>query len=279
MIRIDTDVHFDIEETLTCGQAFRYSLLEDGSYETIARGKRIRVKQEGHELVLTCSMRDFDGFWKGYFDLGEDYGQLKERLVRADDRMAPYIDKKPGIHILRQDPFEMVITFILSQNKSMPQIRQLVQRLSETYGPVLTDEYGSYRAFPEPEDMFAVTEETFRSLKVGFRAPYLVDAVRRIHLGELDLKALETMPTEEARMCLMTVKGIGRKVADCILLFGYHRLDVFPLDVWMKRAVTELYFHGEKVSEKQMLAMAQEVFGDLAGIAQQYIFFGTIEGM
>lgn len=269
---------FDIKDIMECGQAFRYELLGAGHYDIFAYGKRLRVLQVNNRVTLNCEQLEYDTVWYHYFDMGTDYGAMKSRLIGVDQRMEGYINKKPGIRILRQEAFEMLITFILSQNKAMPQIKQLVARLSEHYGLQREDAYGTFNAFPSPEALAKVSEATFRALKVGFRAPYLVDAIEKVSSGEVNLHSLESLTTEEARNLLMTIKGVGRKVADCVLLFGYHRMDVFPLDVWMRRVVSQLYFDHQKVSDKQMLMFAEEKFGELSGISQQYLFYGTVDG-
>lgn len=270
---------FDIKDILECGQAFRYDVIEAGHYEVIALGRRLRVSQVGEEVTFDCSDDDYLVHWYNYFDMDVNYSAMKQRLIEIDSRMSAYISKKPGIRILRQAPFEMLMTFILSQNKSMPQIKQLVARISENYGTELEDGYGRFHCFPEPEQLAQVTEAEFRALKVGFRAPYLVDAVDKVISGAVDLHRINECTTEEARIRLLTIKGVGRKVADCVLLFGYHRMDVFPLDVWMKRAVSHLYYQEQKVTDKEMLTFAEETFGELSGIAQQYLFYGTVEGI
>lgn len=275
-MNIQADEHFDLKDIMECGQAFRYKRLESGGYAIIAHGKRLIAKQKGHRLTLDCSEKDWAEVWRGYFDVDRDYGRVKEELTAMEPRLAPYISKKPGIRILKQEPFEMLITFILSQNKSMVHIKQLVAIISEAYGSEIGE--GGH-AFPLPEQLARVSEESFRELKTGFRAPYLVDAIHRVVTGQLDLESLTMLSADKAREELLAVKGIGRKVADCILLFGYGKMDVFPLDVWMKRAMTKLYFDGKKPSDKAMLAKAREKFGDLQGIAQQYLFYGTVEGL
>lgn len=276
-MNIKVDRSYDIKDIMECGQAFRYTRLEDHVYEVIAFGQRIRVKQKRNDVWMSCSELAYQQLWQTYFDLSSDYLRMQEELIKVDHRMAAYIDRKPGIRILRQEAFEMLITFILSQNKSMPQIKQLVARICETYGDVIKDNYGDYYAFPRPEQLSEVEDAEFRSLKVGFRAPYLVDAIGKVVSGEVDLEALNNMTTEDARNSLLTIKGVGRKVSDCVLLFAYHRMDVFPLDVWMKRAVSHLYYQDEKVSDQQMLTFAAEKFGNLSGIAQQYLFYGTVD--
>ena len=277
-MNIEVDQSFNIKDIMECGQAFRYECLGEGYYDTVAYGKRLRVKQKNRVVTLDCSEEEFHQVWHSYFDMSGDYMMMQKELIDIDKRLAKYIERKPGIRLLRQEKFEMLMTFIISQNKSMPQIKQLVARISEKYGTELKDAKGIFHTFPTPEQLASVTEEDFRALKVGYRATYLLDAVDKVLSGAVNLEKMEGLSTEELRTSLLTIKGVGRKVSDCVLLFGYHRMDVFPLDVWMKRAVSALYFEGEKVSDKKMLAMAEEKFGRLSGIAQQYIFYGTVDG-
>ena len=277
-MKLKADRHFNLKDTMECGQAFRYERIHRNTYEIISRGQRVIAAQKDGVLALSCDMAAYESLWADYFDMGSDYGFMKAKLLEADGRLAGFIESKPGIHILKQEPFEMLLTFIISQNKAMTHIKELVKRLADTYGDRVEDELGSYHRFPTSEQLTHVSEVDFRTLKVGFRAPYLVDAVEKVATGKLDMEGLKSMSTHDAREQLLTVKGVGRKVADCVLLFGYHRMDVFPLDVWMKRAMNRLYFPDGPGSDREILALAQEKFGDLSGIAQQYIFYGTVDG-
>ncbi len=269
--------HFDIEHILECGQAFRYSKLDDYQYDVIGFGKRVRVVQKGKDIEFLCSDEDYNKLWINYFDLKSDYGQFKKLLIEKEPRLAEAIEHKQGIRILRQEPFEMLITFILSQNKSMPQIKVLVNRLSTIYGTEQEDEFGKFNQFPSPQQLAHVTEAEFRELKVGFRAPYLVDAIHKVVSKQVMLESMYNQDTQEAREALMSVKGVGRKVSDCVLLFGFHKMDVFPLDVWMKRIMNHLYSKEDKLSDTQMLSLAEKLYGKLGGLAQQYLFYHYIK--
>ena len=262
---------FDLTQTLRCGQMFRYSMELDGSFTIVAKGRQLRLKQEDDCLSLSCDKEEYQEIWAEYLDMKTDYGDLKDRLYKGDSRIRPALISKGGIHILKQDPFEMLITFILSQNKNMPAIMQLVEEISKTYGTYI-DEGNGYYIFPTPVQLAHVSEEDFRALKVGFRAPYLVDAIDKVNHGAVDLEALSDMSLLKAKEQLLTIKGVGSKVADCILLFGYHKLDTFPMDVWVKRIMSQLYFKGETVSDKEMLEKAKKRFGRYRGLAQQYLF-------
>ncbi len=270
------DDSFLLTDILECGQAFRYERLGEEEYFVIAGGKRLHVKQVGYEVFMSCTDEEFDDFWEEYFDVRTDYTTIQKDLAKIEPKIKDLISAKRGIRILRQDPFEMLITFIISQNKSMVHIKQLVKGICEKYGEKREDEFGFYYSFPTPEALKAVSMDEFRMMKVGFRDKYLFDAVGKVTSGSIDLNALKDMSTEVAREQLTSIKGIGNKVADCILLFGYHKLDVFPVDVWTRRGLTKLYFENEKVTDDALREKAYDVFGQLCGIAQQYIFFGTI---
>lgn len=273
MVTMEISEGFKINQILECGQCFRFKQLDAMFYEIYALSRRLRVKQEGNRVVFDCSQEDYDQLWHSYFDMNRDYPALMERLIRKDQYLKEAVTSKSGLRVLQQEPFEMLLGFIISQNKSIPQIKVLIERLCQTYGSQRTDVYGTYYCFPTPEQLKEVTEEDFRALKVGFRAPYLLDAVRSVNEGQLDLEAIFNMERDVARDQLMTVKGIGRKVADCILLFAYGKANVFPVDVWVRRIVTESYFKGEKVSDRQILAFADDYFEGVSGLAQQYLFY------
>lgn len=273
MITLEIEQGFKIKEILECGQCFRFNKLESNTYEIIALGERLRVTQDDTIIQLDCDERSYKDHWHAYFDMDRDYPLLMDQLMAKDDILKEAVVSKSGLRILQQEPFEMLMCFIISQNKSIPQIRILVERLSQSYGQVKKDQFGDYYCFPTPEELKDVTEEDFRELKVGFRAPYLLDAVAHVLDGRLDLRALYQLNKEEARIKLMAVKGIGGKVADCILLFAYGKVDVFPIDVWVRRIMTEAYFHGEKTSDRKILAFAESYFDGISGLAQQYLFY------
>ncbi|NLJ32031.1 MAG: DNA-3-methyladenine glycosylase 2 family protein [Clostridiales bacterium] len=242
---------FDLAQTLECGQCFRWDLQPDGSYTGIAGGRMLNVSAENLTEVLK------DPFWRRYFDFDLDYEKIRRELSRADPVLAEAARFAPGIRILNQDPWEALCSFILSQNNNIPRIRGIVARLCEQFG----EETDGVRSFPEPAALRSLSEEDLAGVRCGFRARYLLDAARRVDSGRVDLCALRTVPVAQARETLMTIVGVGPKVADCTLLYGLHRLEAFPMDVWMKRAMKTL-FPGR----------APESFGRYAGIAQQYIF-------
>lgn len=243
---------FDLGATLECGQCFRWDRQPDGSYRGTAGGKALCVSQDHMEAAMD------DPFWRAYFDLDRDYAAIREALSASSPVLAKAASFAPGIRILQQDPWEALCSFIISQNNNIPRIKGIISRLCEAFGEEMEQ---GVRCFPSPERLAGLEEEDLAYLRCGFRARYILDAARKVASGEVDLKALRTAPLAQAREQLMAIVGVGPKVADCALLYGLHRLEAFPMDVWMKRAMKE-WFPGRK----------PEDFGPYAGIAQQYLF-------
>ena len=248
----------DLKETLDCGQCFRWKENADGSFSGVVRGRAATAVTKGGSLILDGADEDDRDMWFGYFDLGLDYGEVRRRLSAIHPVMAEAARFAPGIRILNQEPFEALISFIISQNNNIKRISGIVERLCEGFGEPIGE--GLYR-FPTAERLAALEPDELAPIRAGFRHRYIVDAARRVNSGEIDLEALRETPYEDAKAELMKITGVGVKVADCALLYGLHRLDGFPLDVWMKRAMAAL-FDG----------MEPSAFGEYAGIAQQYIF-------
>lgn len=259
---------FDIHQTLASGQYFRYELLDSGILFVVDDGLYM-VKQDESGIDLIGS-KAFD--YQNFFDLKRDYGGIQSRLAKKDEHLKAAIKSFAGVRILKQDPFEMIVTFIISQSKQIPQIKVLVERIASTYG----EEIGSYNdktyfKFPRPEALAEVSEETYREMKLGYRAPYIEDCVRKILDGTVDLQAMYDMDYPIAKKMLMTIKGIGVKVADCVLLFAYGKFDAFPIDTWIKKIITEYYFE-EPPKDKALKAFVKEYFDESPGLAQQYLF-------
>lgn len=264
---------FNIEQTLECGQCFRFKKIGHMEYLVVAHNKLLRIKQMENKIQLYCELEEYHAVWAHYFDLLKDYCSIKEQLVRKDDYLAEAIAYKPGIRILHQDPWETLISFIISQNKQIPHIKQLIEVLSNTYGDLIECYQGQpYYSFPTPTQMEVACEEDFRQLKLGYRAGYICDAIQKVGMGEVNLELINQMTYEEALRCLMTIKGVGRKVADCILLFAYGRFEVFPIDVWIQRIIQAYYFEN-KASLKEIITFCSHYFGQYAGLAQQYLFY------
>lgn len=264
---------FKIDEVLECGQCFHFTKLGELEYELLAYGRYLRVIQEDKRLVfVNTNMEEYEKVWKNYFDMDTDYADIKKYVIAADDRLTSAVNAKAGIRILKQEFFETLISFIISQNKQIPHIKQIVHTLSEKYGDKheLSDGRCVY-SFPTVEQLNKVTEEELRECKVGFRAPYIKDAVTKVYKGEITEDQLKLLSPDEARSKLMTIKGVGEKVANCVLLFGLSMTGAFPVDVWMKRIMENMYFH-EDTKKDVIEKFACDKFGEYSGYAQQYLF-------
>lgn len=271
---------FNMKDIFECGQCFRWNEQEDGSYTGIWKENVVNIKKEGQDYIFTgiCKSGNLEEEIKEYFDLNRDYEKIKKELSKIDENMKNSIKYGEGIRILNQDLWETIISFIISANNNIPRIKGIIERLSKEYGKKLEFNGKEYYAFPTPEQLKDVTVEEYRKLGLGFRDIRLYETTKMIIDGKVNLKQLEQNPnTMEVREKLLTLSGVGPKVADCILLFSaLKRFEVFPIDVWVRRVMNELYIKKEdetKVSKKEIEKLAQEKFGNLAGMAQQYLFY------
>ncbi len=261
---------FDLAQTMECGQCFHFVRVDDEEYEISAYGKFLRVRQEKGKLVLfDTPKKDLENIWKGYFDLERDYGKIKRFIVKRSPELKDIVKKNNGIRILNQEFFETLMSFIISQNNRIPRIKSLVASISEKWGNRLTD---TMYSFPDAKQIEKVCEDDFRDLKTGFRAAYLCDAVKKVLSGDIEDNKLKTAPLKECEDMLCDIKGVGPKVANCIMLFSLGKREAFPIDVWMKRIMEELYFGGKEQSLKTISDLAKEKFGEYGGYAQQYLF-------
>jgi len=219
-------------------------------------------------VTFSCSPSEFESIWHDYFDLSRDYVKIKSTISERDPIMAAAIEHAPGIRILKQDFWEMVISFIISQNNRIPMIKKVIENICARYG----DEIEGGFAFPSADQMAKASIEELMELKTGFRAKYIADAVLKRCEGHLDEDELSALDSSELNTRLTAIKGIGDKVAHCIMMMGLGRMDVFPTDVWIKRIISELYFEGKDTPLKDIQAFAGDRWGDNAGIAQQYLF-------
>ena len=258
-VKITNIKDLDLEQTLDCGQSFRWKKQNDGSFKGVAYNKSVSMNMQGDTLYIdNATEEDFEKIWKNYLDLDLDYGKIRKDISKIHPVLKDAAKYAPGIRILQQEPYEALCTFIISQNNNIKRIKGIVERLCESFGEQLQD--GEY-TFPKAEVIAQLTEEDLSPLRAGFRNKYIIDGAKKVASGEVNLDICKTLPYEEARAELMKIKGVGVKVADCTLLFGMHRIEAFPVDVWMRRAM-----------EKLFPDMTAEDFGKYAGIAQQYIF-------
>ncbi|CDA28136.1 DNA-3-methyladenine glycosylase family protein [Eubacterium sp. CAG:156] len=264
---------FDLEQTLECGQCFRFYKLDKEEYVIVAKNKMLHIKQDENQLIFyNTSKEDVEKIWTNYFDLDRDYDEIKSYLLKKDNKLESAIKENYGVRILNQDFHEVLISFIISQNKQIPQIKQIVKRISEQYGEYLGEVNGEkYYSFPNPEKLGKITEEAFREMKSGFRAPYLYDASQKLALGEINEELFANLNEEDGRELLKSIKGVGDKVANCVLLFGLGYRNAFPIDVWIKRIMEAIYF-GKETSKEEIQKFASNHYGEYGGYAQQYLF-------
>ena len=257
---IYTDVQdYDLAQTFLCGQAFRFDEYNGGFRGFIEKQLCFVTRGENTLTVELCFAQPDNAIAEKigeFLSLDMDYSALKKRFS-ADETLAKAIEFAPGIRVLNQDFFETLITFIISQNNNIPRIKQLCDRISEKYGTKV----GNTFAFPTPQQMKDITEEDYKTMKFGFRAKYLTDAVAKVLSGEIDEKTVKSLPYAEAQKYLMQIKGVGPKVADCVLLFSCRQYESFPKDVWIKKAMEQLFPAG-----------IPDCCKGYEGIAQQYIF-------
>ncbi len=259
--------------TFECGQCFRWIRDEEGGYTGVVRDKVARIKFEEDILqIQNATAGDFEELWFDYLDLGRDYGAIKERLVQKDAIMEKAIEFGHGIRLLRQDLWETLISFIISSNNRIPRIMKIIGAIAGAYGEELQLKGKRYYTFPPAGRLAVSSVEELDVCRGGYRCKYIINSARMLHSSVLDLERLKGLGTEEAREEIMRLPGVGPKVADCILLYSGTRYDVFPTDVWVKRVMEELYFKKE-TSIKDIQRFVREYFGELAGFAQQYLFY------
>lgn len=263
-LTLDLPDHFSVHSIFDCGQCFRFDELGDGTVEGVAFGRALTLKEDGDSLVIRgITDNEFESVFKHFLALDADYNEI-ERTITAkrsgDATLAAAVQKGRGIRILRQDGWEALCSFIISQNNNIPRIKKIISSMSEKYGKPIGN--GKY-AFPEPKTLYDAGVDALFDLRTGFRAKYIYDACEKVLDGTVDLAKVREMPTLDAIDYLSRIKGVGLKVASCALLFGFDKTDAFPVDVHIKHLLAKYYPDGIDVSD----------FGPYAGIAQQYLFY------
>lgn len=249
---------FDLEQTFDCGQCFRWTRLENGDFHGVAFGRELTVGAKDDEIIFyNTTEDDFKNIWSDYFDLDTDYSQIKS-ILSQDEILNKASKYAHGIRILNQDPWETVCSFIISQNNNIPRIRSIIERMCEQFGEQISS---TAYSFPSVETIAKLLPDDLSPLRAGFRNKYIIDAAQKIAGGQVDIEKIKSLPTDKADALLQTIRGIGPKVSSCVLLFGFHRVEAFPIDVWIKRALDYFYKDG-----------FPEFAKPYGGIAQQYIF-------
>ena len=270
---------FEPKHIFECGQCFRWNIQEDGSYTGVVGKNVINVKKEKEDIIITGMFdEDIKDVCQRYFDLNTNYDDIKEKLSKIDNNMETSIEYGKGIRILKQDVWEALISFIISANNNIPRIKGIIERISKKYGKEIKWNNKSYYTFPTPEELSKASVKDLRLLGLGFRDIRVFETTKMVKERKVDLEKLEKIEDiNELRDELLKFPGVGPKVADCIMLFSMKKYEVFPIDVWVKRVMTELYLGKEEenivLSNKKILEFASHKFGKLAGLAQQYMFY------
>ncbi len=275
---------FHLEHIFECGQCFRWNKQKDGSYTGIFKNNVLNVKEENGKIVFQgICQNNIKQTVEEYFDLNRNYEQIKNKLSKIDTYLETSIQYGNGIRILNQDLWETIISFIISANNNIPRIKGIIEKIAKQYGKPITWKNTTYYTFPTPEELQKATVQDLRNLGLGFRDKRVYETTKIIVNKQLDLEKLkQEKQINKVKEILLTLPGIGPKVADCIMLFSTLKcLEVFPIDVWVKRVMNELYFklpEENKLKPQQIQKLAAEKYGNLAGIAQQYLFYWFRDG-
>ena len=266
--------NFNIKQILECGQCFRWEKVGELNYIGVAHGRVIEVIQENDKVtILNTNEEDFNNIWLDYFDLKRDYSEIK-RGLEHDDILGKSVEYGYGIRLLNQEHFELLISFIISARNSIPSIMKTIKKISQKWGTPIEYKGNTYYTFPTPEQLKDATEEEIKETGASFRSKYIVDTIAKVNESsyDFDLERISELNADECHTALQNFKGVGSKVADCIMLFSMRKYSAFPVDVWVKRAM--IFFYGaEDASLNKIRIFARDKFGELAGFAQQYLFY------
>lgn len=277
---------FNIKQILECGQCFRWERITNTNYIVVAYRRVIEIIQEGSTVtILNTNINDFNEIWKDYFDLNFNYEEVKIELSK-DELLKKSVEFGYGIRILNQDPFEILISFIISARNSIPSIMKTIKKISERWGDKIEYKGNIYYAFPTPNQLKDVSLEEIKETGASFRSKYIVDTISKVNavieaksngtldeeLKQFDLDYIKSLHVDECHKALQNFMGVGAKVADCIMLFSMGKHSAFPVDVWIKRAMIHFYLAPD-VSLNKIRVFGREKFGELAGLAQQYLFY------
>ena len=264
--------YLDMKKIAESGQIFRFNVYDD-EYSLVAGDKLLFIKEDDDGYILSCSKSEFEEFWTDYFDLRLDYSDFEKNIPADDLFLINAAEYSYGIRILNQDKWEMLISFIISQRKSIPAIKSSIEKLARTYGKKIDmqvpdfikniDKNSEFFAFPTPKALADASLDDLNACSLGYRSPYIEASAKAVYRGDIDLEALSKLDDNELLAALMSLKGVGIKVANCVALFGYHRIAAFPIDVWIKRMIDE-HYDGE---------FPLKLYDGYAGVIQQYIFY------
>ncbi|HQE06160.1 MAG: DNA glycosylase [Tepidanaerobacteraceae bacterium] len=268
------DIHpFNFQKIADGGQAFRWNLQEDGAYIGVVGDSVFEISQKGDGLVIESNGEDdIIQFIKEYLDLNRNYNELEMEMLKFKE-LIPVVGFSSGYRILYQDPWETTISFIISANNHIRNIKNTIESICRAYGEPINYKGKMYYKFPSPEILAGVSEDELKCTKCGYRARYIIETAKIIADGQLDIYNLNKKPTQEVRAKLVTLPGVGRKVADCIMLYSMRKFDAFPIDVWIQRILQHMYFDDKKTPLAKLQKFAEDRFGEIAGFVQQYLFY------
>lgn len=277
---------FNIKQILECGQCFRWERITDCNYIVVAYRRVIEIVQEGDDVTIyNTNLKEFEEIWKEYFDLERDYSIIKKKLSQ-DELLKKSVEFGYGIRILNQDPFEILISFIISARNSIPSIMKTIKKISEKWGDKIEYKGNTYYAFPTEEQLKSAELEDIKETGASFRSKYILDTIKNVNeaieskkngelteeLKQYDLEYIKSLSVDECHLALQKFMGVGAKVADCIMLFSMGKHSAFPVDVWVKRAMIHFYLAPD-VSLNKIRVFGRDKFGELSGLAQQYLFY------
>jgi len=267
---------FEPKHIFECGQCFRWNREEDGSYTGVVQNKVLNVKKSGDLIILNnTNKKDFESIWIDYFDLNRNYSKIKTRL--SDSNLKNIVEFGKGIRILNQDEWETLVSFIISANNRILMIKRVIYNLSKNHGHFIGHYRGKeYYSFPTADKINQLSEKDLRLMKTGFRAKYIKDAAERVSKDKEWLYNLKDMSYDQALEEIKKIKGVGDKVGNCILLFSMKKHEAFPVDIWMKRIMEQVYNINGKPEE--IRKKSETIFGQYSGFAQQYLFYYASQG-
>lgn len=276
---IEGVVNFELAHIFECGQCFRWNKQKNGNYIGVALGRVIEVEKNNDNVTIyNTNIEEFKEKWEDYFDLKRDYSSIKG-ILSEDELLKTAVEFGHGIRLLQQQPFELVISFIISANNRIPMIKKAINNISKSFGQELEYNGEKYYAFPTPEELHKASMEEIEACGTGFRAKYIIDTVNKIfnslkvdYVEQYDLDYIKVQDDDKCHEALQVFNGIGPKVADCIMLFSMNKYSAFPVDVWVKRAMQHFYLAPD-VSLKKIRDFGRNKFGELSGFAQQYLFY------
>lgn len=267
---------FNLAQTFECGQCFRWDKCEEG-YIGVAFGRALKITQKGDTITLYDTTRsDWNNIWSRYFDIERDYSKIKT-IISRDKIMQEAVTFGSGIRLLNQEPFEALISFIISASNNIPRIKKIINTLCVNFGEKITYMGKDYYSFPTAHALADLTLDDLGIIKAGFRDKYILNAAKAVKSGQIDLECLKNASFEYAKSELLKLNGVGNKVCECVLLFSLEKYSSFPIDVWIKRIMEHCFFEGADTGKDVIEALAKKKFGELGGFAQQYLFYWARE--